>query len=361
MLAVDKSAFTSIIQPPSSLAKQTDSDLEDIARQILGQIKQDVTSTQDIIPKWDIPYVSVLNAPLLYQTFGEKLVKYSQLILQIDKIRKATSLATSRLKDLTYPIASERLAVTKFGVGECDETTTLARIRCCLSGQRCFGILVSDAQKYKRNNPSAHCFVLMGIGVDEFDKSVEKNNNTFIEVIKRLKNGVLLDPFLNLVCSLKELESKGTDLFKYFDNYNIKYINQSFFLDFQDYPIALQIEQDACRIYEEAQKILQKEVLSQSSDERVFQKIVLNYFAQDIIKELNTICPDQRITWKKNCENNLKIWAEGFLEPITQLKDKLEKLGIKFTFKAIAPADKNSEIEEKYAVFLTNPSLDQLR
>ena len=102
-----------------------------IAEQVLKNLKRDIKSSTDIIPRTELPYVLVHQFPSYIEKYGEET--FSQYRAHVKKTQDVRAKAMSllpiyRSKGIPAPISTIQVAITLCGVGECGETTNRAAV-----------------------------------------------------------------------------------------------------------------------------------------------------------------------------------------------------------------------------------------
>jgi hypothetical protein len=367
------SSPTSSLTSPSATSK-TDQELETIARTVLAEVKKETQCSHDVVSRLEVTYLeqtnpTIYNATYYYKKCGERFLRYLRHQLHLEEIRAATQLATEQFKSsgsLQYPNSATSVAIAKAGTGECQEVANAATLKCNLLGLKTLLVMVSNNSKNPRTS-DYHCFILIETKHTEYESVEKKYGNNFIEVLSHLEHGVLLDPFLNLVCQLKEFRTKGSDLQKYAQTYGLNYIYNTVEVKDPNPKQSRKLQEEALRVYERTQQILNDQEIRATIHELLrnkpislkgMEKEVLGLLSDDIIAQLQRIYPNSDIAWKRNVQVEAKIWAEGSSTQITRLHDYLKNLGVILNVKL---TQKKKGTENVYAGFLENPNLDQLR
>lgn len=361
---------TIVHSPSSSKKEMTDDEIVQLVSPIMNELRREIQSSHSIIPRWDIPQLKVDLAPQLYQQFGEKFLDYVQY--QIDRIEIA-SLVNQASKCLIaknliqYPTTAEAIARSKFGKGECHEMVSRLALKCNQLGLESIkiGAIANLSAQETSNN---HGFVLLGM--KKLDAEIFKKkslNAPFEPILRNFKQGVLVDPFLGILCPLKNLASPGQDFFKYLDLMSVHLVKDFNWIEESDFKNLPQLEKESEMIYQLAKemqannashnkKMLTELDFSKLQTLNLLKDIVLNHLSRDILTELKRIFSQLNITLPLK-KNKLNFWIEGSPTEMTQVKGKLQELGITLSIKKIS----QKSTEEKYAGFIEKPSLNQLR
>jgi hypothetical protein len=356
---------------PSPLTKKKakiDEEIVAFVRPILEEIKRTVLSSHDIIPEWECPQLIPALMPEYYKKHGEKIVNLINFFIEREEIFYLTGHAVCLLSEkrkLSHPISAQSLARAKFGKGDCQETAQLLSSKCNLLGLTTLMIGTS-------NNPSAiscgeasknHVFILLGLKKADI-RQIAKRGESLLTILSHIKRGVLADPFLNVLCPLKDLNTKGSDFVRYIKTINLCWINEALHIDEKHFNVVPQIEKDSESIYHLAKELqsTKKSVMPLSIEAIArykMRKEALDLLTADILVELKSLSKKLSIhlSWKKNSEL-FKFWIEGSLTEVTSIKEQFQKLEMILNIKQIKTQSKE---EVRYAIFLENPKLSQLR
>ncbi len=97
-----------------------------IAQQICERIKQSTVCSNDIIPRVDLPYLTYATMRSIKAKFGDARVDaYMEHTHVVNQVRQVLIHAATRL-EMHAPTSSAAIAITKLGVGECQELATVA-------------------------------------------------------------------------------------------------------------------------------------------------------------------------------------------------------------------------------------------
>lgn len=166
-----------------------------IAHAIKAEVKHQVICSNDIIPRDLMPSLYVDYMPLYQAMFGVNLIqKYLDHSNFASSIRNILSQEAGKITMLS-PSSTVALAITRYGVGECQEIATFCYdklIEQKLSNVAFIVLQVPIAQGSK--TPQMHCLVLLG------DGALQLRAGSDIKVLNKLPDHVVaLDAYLNHV------------------------------------------------------------------------------------------------------------------------------------------------------------------
>jgi hypothetical protein len=355
-------------KPEVEKKMKTDEEIIAFVRPILEEIKRTVISSHDIIPEWECPQLLPSLIPNYYTKHGEKLLDLINHAIEREENARFTDQASELLsatEKLQHPHTAEIIAISKFGRGECLETGQLLSLKCNLLGLETLSIGIS-------NNPNAricseadknHLFILLGLDEESIEMITKKGVNV-LTLLESLKRGVLVDPFLNVLCPLKKIATQGSDFLRYVKLINTLYINEVWEVNGELLKFAPQIEKDSVKIYLLAKKLQScaQSILPLSPrniPRYQAKKAVMHLLIADILLELKkiTIKLNIPLPWKKNSEAT-NFWIKGSQEEIKRIQEQLQKFTISFSFGKVI---RKSNEKSQYAIILENPQLSQLR
>ena len=102
-----------------------------LAERVLKEIKGSVTSSDDIIPRSDLPVLLPANRQSDIAKFGaERMQEFLHLVEFEEKVSSLQFKAFSYLETIGHPCPTTTIYVagTNMGVGECGDTSNLAAI-----------------------------------------------------------------------------------------------------------------------------------------------------------------------------------------------------------------------------------------
>lgn len=166
-----------------------------LAHSIKSYVKHRIVCSNDIIPRSILPQFLVYLIPLYRMTIGSELVDMYLKHAEITQlIRTSIQIDIQNLISFAQ-ISTAALAVTDYGVGECQEIATLAFSKLIADGhQHVQFICISADLTPDRRFPYMHCFIL--IGDDENQLQVPCS----LDALNHLPEHVIaLDAYLNYV------------------------------------------------------------------------------------------------------------------------------------------------------------------
>lgn len=350
--------------PTHALACDADRELERVARIVFADIKAKITSSHDIISRFDYIDLRTHTMKPYYEKYGHRFLDFMDHQVKIGAVRELVEEAVSECTALLDPTASKIIAISKFGVGECDEVGTYGTVHCALHKVQVLGlILVDNVEKAELfamtglGSLEAHTFVLLGVSKTEIEELTKRYGNHFVTVLSNIKHGVLFDPFLSEIFLLRDFKKKSDNVIRYAKVQNTQLIWRTIS---EDASKCVQILFDAEVIFCKAREILLK-TPSKITRFRFkgLAEQVRGFLSEDIITELkkNPLAQDLNWKWKKNLETGTAIWAEGTSDKIDSLSAHLQKLGVKLRTGKV----KKPGVDEIHACILENLSLEQLR
>jgi hypothetical protein len=179
------------------------SDLE-LAQIALKNIKAKVTSSNDIISREQFPRIYPDEMDQYVKKFGEPAVRtFLDNMHQLEGVRNASLEAQSKFSSsLKHPVTARSIAITYFGVGECQETTSRAVMELGLLGCKTnFTVVRLDGKLDDMGIPDMHALLIIG------DTSCLKPNSDIITFKKLGNDCLLVDPFLGVIGKANKIGS----------------------------------------------------------------------------------------------------------------------------------------------------------
>jgi len=177
----------------------TPSEIFALAQETLALVKAKVLSSQDILPKDIFPFHDPRHEPLYHLAFGKKFKQVQKQQQLLSKAREFFHpLAKKHLRHSF--ISSACIAISEFGVGECQEASTLAYWYLLQRGYKNVSIIgiESPPNPLERNNrQNVHCFLLLNCPKDP----VKLGELTHLNDLP--PHYLILDPFLNTITQAK--------------------------------------------------------------------------------------------------------------------------------------------------------------
>lgn len=169
-----------------------------LANQVLAVVKKSKTSSHDIIPSTELPYLMPNQMIEFVDKFGyEKMEQYIKYLQDLHVARDSAKKLTNMYKGQWYsPGYCANVAITQLGLGECQEAANLAVLQ--LGLLKCkYQVRVCSIASYNVNVRSGgnynHAFIILG------DASRMKAGDPFSAFKSLPDDCVLLDPFLGIV------------------------------------------------------------------------------------------------------------------------------------------------------------------
>jgi len=321
------------IQPSTLLVK---------AKEIAKEVQDSCTTTHSILNR--ITEQGPLHLRQLedqHQKLGSRFIELLHHSVSRKRVAMACNTATETLTSLKHPFTARKLATLKFGFGECDEMAAAvalktARVAPC-------HLVISSPKEWGMNNAfpcNLHAFVLWGVDDDDLTKQINRNHCEILKTIRSLSGGILIDPFLGIVCHTREIETKGKDLLEYSKIWGTDCITRSFYSTPDDCPKEDLIEEDARAVYD-----LALTLLPQADDPD--NKIICQFLGKNMARALEKDDPETiwKSTYKEGCPH---LWTQGTKDKIALIAENLTQRGIEF---------KSSQVKgsEEHALIIKNP------
>lgn len=277
----------------------------------------------------------------LYCQHGhERTIRYLRYWVELERIREAYNDASENFR---LPDEILHFATGKLGKGECGEMSSLTFSQAILRGIPTTGCCASSIVPSKFTKLVAgrggvfssvfdqefmHAFVILGVDYNEI--SLEANGYDLMKMINQIRQGVLVDPFLNIVCKMTNLQQEGRDWFRYLENFKLKSVvklsGRSGKAIEDPQRFLREIEKIVAPIHVLAKKILQIKERKQS------KLPILRFIAQkeaDVaLDHMHRIFPAFAVRWEKNAKEQLTIWGEGVESDIQTICIYLQANGI---------------------------------
>ncbi len=166
-----------------------------IAHAIKAEVKHQVICSNDIIPRALMPALYVGYMPLYQAMFGVNLIQhYLDYSNFTSSIRNIMTQEVDKMTTLS-PRSTVALAITRYGVGECQEIATFCYDKLIEQKLSTIAFIVLQAPITQgRKTPQMHCLVLLG------DDALQLHAGSDIKVLNQLPDHVVaLDAYLNHV------------------------------------------------------------------------------------------------------------------------------------------------------------------
>lgn len=134
-----------------------------LAHSIKAYVKHRVVCSNDLIRRSILPDFLVHLIPFYRLIFGNELINSYLTFITLTKLIRVSIFNESKKMLMNAQISTSSLAVTTFGVGECQEIATLCYNKLMTdSHSNVQFICISAPQTPDRDLPYMHCFVLIG-------------------------------------------------------------------------------------------------------------------------------------------------------------------------------------------------------
>lgn len=177
----------------------TQTELFALGQQILTRVKAKLLSSQDILPKDIFPFHDPSLEPFYHLAFGKKFKQLQKQQHLLSKAREIFhSLAKKHLRHSF--VSSACVAISEFGVGECQEASTLAYWYLLQQGYKNVSVVAieSPPNPLERNHrQNVHCFLLLNVPKDPLELGELQHLNHLPP------HYLILDPFLNTLTPAK--------------------------------------------------------------------------------------------------------------------------------------------------------------
>lgn len=193
---------------------QTTVDNLSYAQALCDEIKQETVCSNDIIPRSQLPYLTLEMIPSAEQQFGsERIDRYTQYTTFVTQIRNLLTEESTKRK-MPCGISSRALAVASFGVGECQELSTLALNKLVTRGRHDVAFIAIQGRKntLKEGIPFLHTFVLLGL-----DSQFSLNNGSIKQLNSLPNHIIVIDPLLSHVGHASRYLDEQSDYLTVFD------------------------------------------------------------------------------------------------------------------------------------------------
>jgi hypothetical protein len=277
--------------------------LQQIGNEILHRVRSSVSNPLE-------PTYDDFSLEELYKKNDEDISQHVTAAIRVHDVRKACLEARDEIqtrRGLSYPNSSWKMAVIRFGVGLCDEMSHYAHAIACAKRVKAF-ILQAF---HPHNEQKGHEFVILGAHGHELAKLDQQCGENLIDAMKLMTEGIILDPYLDLVCRVTEFS--GSVLENYLSRNGITYLKA--WADSKE-GSPEEAERADQAMNEEADLVFEraKQILAQSSWKRNEKSQTLVHFLTDKKRsEFSKVFP--KVQWKKNGVKGC-VWAEGPLEEI---------------------------------------------
>lgn len=203
-------------------------------RDVIEKVSKKIVTTYDVFPDLPFPFAEPSDFTSGYERYGLDYLNYLQHVAVVERtalvceevnqdmitkraivMRKLEKAITP--SDLQSSIFSANLAITHFHLGEALQASTLATLYLLEKRKYCFVVTVQEAV----SNRYDHSFVLLNIDADEFTKKTRECSWKLFEVLKKMKNGVIIDTILKVCCSTNK---KNNSFFSFIKKGNLTLI-----------------------------------------------------------------------------------------------------------------------------------------
>lgn len=221
----------------------------DLAGKLLEEDKG-ILSTQDF---YDCAKFAFASPQVLYNVFPPE--QYKKFAEHAQKIYDVRLLCQRELHRYNHPEVC--IAISEFKVGQCQEKAMRAFVKARLLGIKDITLMRTNqnglfAQMLNsKQGPEGHIFILLGVKKSEIQSLLEHENDP-IEFLKKLKKGVILDPFFNIACRVTDEKAWQAIL-----AYNQAYLIDSIDTQKLQYGIEMSQEQ-AKQVMEDGRELHQK-------------------------------------------------------------------------------------------------------
>lgn len=179
----------------------TDDQYIEIGKQLLEEDKT-IQSSQSFFDRSKFGYMDSPEA--LHKTLGDEQFK------QYASVHCKRQYALYLMRDLKdYSLGAKLIAITKCNVGECSEKATRIFFKARKMGIK--DVVFMTTKQTLQNEGSTlkdiygHAYVLLGVKKSEVQSILAETNNP-IEFLKKLRKGVIVDPFFGFVCKVTNRE-----------------------------------------------------------------------------------------------------------------------------------------------------------
>lgn len=172
-----------------------------IAKEILLEDKN-IVSSQDIFDR--AKHGSRASADAVAALFKE--IGYDRFKQAAEQDQKRSNALSLVRKNSAYTNNEKCIAVTECLIGECDEKCRLAFVKLRIRGIKDIAIIATRQNRLPNPNDTTHYghnYILLGVKKSEIESLVKEVKDP-IEFLKRLKKGVLLDPFFKIACKVED-------------------------------------------------------------------------------------------------------------------------------------------------------------
>ncbi len=173
-------------------------DVLNLSEKIKNSTKDKIISSNDIIPKVELPYLDPDFSGRDISRFGSKRLKnYYDHLSFLGNIRSVALRCRNggysrEFNQLAYDFGVI-LKIASYGVGECQENTYAAAWALIQQGYYQFAILqINGLENEYQKRKYSHCLIVLGEGIEEIKKDF------LLEDFSKLNSSVVvLDPYLN--------------------------------------------------------------------------------------------------------------------------------------------------------------------
>ncbi len=149
------------------------------------------------------------NTPIqeMLDKFGKQYADYLNCTLQMAKIRNACEIVSRKL-DVSDPIRqwSRDLAAQSMGCGYPMELTSKVFLQTFARNRPVVRLSIYSSVAENVN----HSFLISG-DIDHITKSCTSGGNKLTDLLNKLRNCTILDPFVNSFCRVENFESSATN------------------------------------------------------------------------------------------------------------------------------------------------------
>lgn len=186
------------------------------AREICCEVKAQTTCSNDIILKTVLPVLTLAMLPEQRKIHGESTMKAYLEYTEAARIARRV-LDPEALRTCALPTSSFALAMTKLGMGECQELSTLVLFKLIQKGRQDVAFVMVSGRKpdmIYSEKLWGHCFIILGSDLNRHFSGDFATDLNRIDLLG--EDAVVIDPMLNYVgpaCHYRRDQAKYFSLF----------------------------------------------------------------------------------------------------------------------------------------------------
>jgi len=194
-----------------------------IAQSVCNTIKQKTICANDIIPKKNLPFLT-LNPQVLSNAAQQHGMLVGDLLahgLQLTKVKEALNYASKQYPNMAAGVSSYSIAMTRFGVGEAQDLVNLAIYELMKQGCLDVTFIALKGKKddhHPKKMPYIHCFILIG------QHSMAKEGNLKSQFNALNDEVLIFDPMLNHIGRANTYLSEQAEFLNTFEYQHIMQI-----------------------------------------------------------------------------------------------------------------------------------------